>query len=102
MEGVWVYNICFSYTVIFSGEYGSVVIGIRPVTKRSLVQTLLWSLDVVFVHLDKALFIYIVSVHPTDIGYLHTWGLTCDGLVSCSGESMTMETLCAYMAGEKI
>lgn len=68
------------------------VIGIRPVTKRSLVQTLLWSLDVVFVHLDKALFIYIVSVHPTDIGYLHTWGLTCDGLVSCSGESMTMET----------
>lgn len=68
------------------------VIGIRPVTKRSLVQTLLWSLDVVFVHLDKALFIYIVSVHPTDIGYLHTWGLTCDGQVSCSGESMTMET----------
>lgn len=70
------------------------VIGM-PVTQRSLVQTLLWSLDVVFVHLDKALFIYIVSVHPTDIGYLHMmgpWGLTCDGLVSCSGESMTMET----------
>lgn len=63
------------YTVIFSGEHGSVVIGIWPVTQWSLVQTLLWSLDVVFVHIDKALFIYIVSVHPTDIGYLHTMGV---------------------------
>lgn len=51
------------------------VIGIRPVTQRSLVQTLLWSLDVVFVHLDKALFIYIISVHPADIGYLHMMGV---------------------------
>lgn len=43
-------SIClnFSYVnAILSGAHGSVVMGVMPVTKRSLVQTPLWSLEVV-------------------------------------------------------
>lgn len=59
-----------------SGVHGSVVIGVKPITKRSLVQTLLWSLFVVFnAHVYKRHFIYIGSVHQYEIGYWFMLGV---------------------------
>lgn len=47
------------------------VMDVRPVTEKSLVQTPMWSLDVDVVFLDKALYL-IVSV---EIGYWLTLGV---------------------------
>lgn len=55
-----------------SGAHGSVVMGIKPVTERVLVQTLLQSL--VMWTLTRH-FIYIVSVHPAEIWYRLTLGV---------------------------
>lgn len=44
------------------GAHGSVVMSVRPVSKRLLVQTMLWSLDVVCCALiDKILYLHCLS-----------------------------------------
>lgn len=45
-----------------SKAHGSVVIGVKPLTQISLVQTSLWSLMVCAVYLDKALYLHCFSL----------------------------------------
>lgn len=54
---------------VLGGTHGSVVIGVKPVTERPLVQTLLWSLDAVCCALKTRHIIYIVSIHSAEFGY---------------------------------
>lgn len=60
-------NLFREEVLITSGAHGLVVIGIRPLSQRLLVQTLLWTLNNV-VNLDKRLYL-IVSVYQAEIGY---------------------------------
>lgn len=55
---------------VTNAAHGSVVIGIKPVTKRGPVRAQLWSTGVVCcVFRQLADTMYTVSVHPAAIGY---------------------------------
>lgn len=64
-----------------SGAHGSVVIGINPKTKRSLVQTLQWSPDVVYYTLRKGTLSTLSRSTNMKLGTGLCWELTWDGLV---------------------
>lgn len=70
--------------------HGSVLISVRPVTKRSLVKTPLRSFDVDCCPLRQGTWIYIVSFHTAGIGYCVCWKLTCYWMVSQPGRVKTL------------
>lgn len=59
-----------------SGVHGSVVIGVKPKTKRSLVQTLQWSLDVVYYALRKGTLSTLAQSTNMTLGTGLCWELT--------------------------
>lgn len=67
------------------GAHDSVVKGIRPVTQRSLVQTLLWPLDGVCCTLRQGTLPTLSQSTQLQLGTDQCRVLTCDGLVSQPG-----------------
>lgn len=68
--------------LLFIQTHGSVVTGIRPVTERSLVQTPLWSLEVVCCALRQSTLSIFSQFTQLKLGTGLCWELTCDGQVS--------------------
>lgn len=74
------------------GAHGSVVISFRSVTQMLLVQTPLWSLDVMFCALRQGTLSTLSQSTHLKLGTSICWGFTFDRLVSHPGpgESMTL------------
>lgn len=63
---------------VLGGIHGSVVIGVRPVTERPLVQTLLWSLDAVCCALRQGTLSTLSQSIQLNLGTGLCRELTCD------------------------
>lgn len=71
-------------TFLETRAHGSVVKGIRPVNQRFLVQTLLWSMDVLCCALRQGTLSKCTLSESTQLklGASLQWELTCNGLMS--------------------